>query len=386
MLENLYVGVNGYDAYEGYLNHQIFEELGKHQLPFVTRGTLVMTSRPNINSEEFFKEIKTWLNAETFEIITACSEQFAYPALTIFAKSISPVSPGSDSNAISFGYFVFHADNLTFDVFAETYGDANKIALRLEEKFKAGTKSVGGNIKFAFWQQDDEDDCDVTTNNKSCPSLEEIRTNYSSGLYQQIEKVIALKEPYNHGKIILYHGAAGNGKTHLIRALARAWNEIHGVIPEVIIDPERLYETPKYLTSLLLSGANRIYSSKVEPPFRLIIAEDCAQLFGTDCRNQSGFSRLLNTVDGLLGQGQKLIFVFTANEQIDTIDPAILRPGRCLQNLEVPNWNRAAAREWLKAKGVTDTSNLPNDISLAEMYAILNKTMHAEQRHQTLGF
>ena len=91
-------------------------------------------------------------------------------------------------------------------------------------------------------------------------------------------------------------------------------------------------------------------------------------------------------MDGLLGQGQKLIFVFTANEQIDTIDPAILRPGRCLQNLEVPNWNRAAAREWLKAKGVTDTSNLPNDISLAEMYAILNKTMHAEQRHQTLGF
>lgn len=380
MLDKLSVGVNGYDAYDGYINHQVLAEIEKYNVPHIYRGTYVLATRGSVTSTSFRQEIEDWFKEQKFSVILSCTEQFSYPSLHLFTKKdADSTGPAVLCSAI------FHADNMNFDIYAEKTEEGAKLVSIFEEKFKTGTKSSGGNIKFAFWQHDTEDDCTINVSNKQCPTLEEISSNYSDKLIKQIKDIIELKEPYQHGKIILYHGPAGNGKTHLIRALARAWNELHGVIPEVIIDPEQLYELPKYLTGLLLNGSSQVYSSKVEPPFRLIIAEDSAQLFATDCRNQSGFSRLLNTVDGLLGQGQKLIFVFTANEQIDDIDPAILRPGRCLQNLEVPNWNRRSAVKWLKDKGVENIS-LPNEISLAELYAITNKTMHAEQLHKSLGF
>jgi len=381
MLSPLQVSIAGYDPYDAYQNHHILRKLTEidNELPFISRGNLVLANLVNPISPDFHKEIYTWLHEHSLNILNLCREQFSHPSLTLFVSS--PL------NCDTYMILVFSKDNLTYDIFSRNHEDAIKLTDLLEQKFKGDNKSVGGNIKFAFWQHDDDDDCDATTSNKKCPTLDEIRKNYSPALMKRIDTVISLREPYLHGKIILYHGKSGNGKTFLIRALARMWNEMHGVIPEVIIDPEQLYENPRYITSLLVNGSNRIYTSKVEPPFRLIIAEDCAQLFSTDSRSQTGFSRLLNTVDGLLGQDQKIIFVFTANEQINEIDPAILRAGRCLQNLEVPSWNRKQALEWIgKHDATISAGNLPNEISLAEMYAIIKKTVHADQLRNTLGF
>jgi len=246
-----------------------------------------------------------------------------------------------------------------------------------------------------FWQSDPEEGgASLFTNELKCPSLEEIRDNYSPETFSQVESLINLKSPYDHGKIVLWHGPAGNGKTHLIRALTKHLVDIHNIIPEVIVDPEAAFEEPKYLTSLLTSGQRKLryHAPKGgDVDFRFIIMEDCAELFSVNCRNTQGFSRLLNTADGLIGQGQKLIFLFTANESIEEVDPAILRPGRCLQNLEVSNWNWNAASNWVRnkvgpEKAVAVLSKLKDKNSLAEMYALINDRDIASDNRGQFGF
>lgn len=44
--------------------------------------------------------------------------------------------------------------------------------------------------------------------------------------------------------------------------------------------------------------------------------------------------RLLNLADGLLGQGLRCLFLITTNEQLGRIHPAVVRPGRCLAQVE----------------------------------------------------
>jgi len=383
--KNLNVNIDGYGVYDGYSNHQILEEITKYKFNFISRGEIVLNNKIKATSPEFFQEISQWFETQKLELINVCYEQFTSPSVIFFLKKKE--TPGTpELHPLLCCLLAFNSERLNYDIFGLSNEIVTDFANLLDEKFKVGEKPSNEVVKFAFWQRDVEEDSALTISNNKCPSLDDIEENYAPELIERIKKIIDLKEPYLHGKIILYHGDAGSGKTHLIRALARAWNEMHNIIPEVIIDPEDLYETPKYLTSVLLNGISRTYS-KTEPPFRLIIAEDCDQLFSANCRNQTGFGGLLNTIDGLLGQGQKLIFVFTANEAIESIDPAILRPGRCLQNLEIPNWTRKAAEKWFKNKGAEDKIKyLKNEISLAEMYALLNNTMHAETSQPHLGF
>lgn len=60
----------------------------------------------------------------------------------------------------------------------------------------------------------------------------------------------------------------------------------------------------------------------------------------------------------------------TFNEEVTDIDPAFLRPGRCVANVRFPLMPRAAAAEWLKARGKgAEAEGLAEEVSLADLYA-----------------
>ena len=46
-----------------------------------------------------------------------------------------------------------------------------------------------------------------------------------------------------------------------------------------------------------------------------------------------GLSRFLNVVDGLIGQGSRILVLVTTNEELGALHPAIARPGRCAANV-----------------------------------------------------
>jgi ATP-dependent 26S proteasome regulatory subunit len=72
---------------------------------------------------------------------------------------------------------------------------------------------------------------------------------------------------------------------------------------------------------------------------------------GTGKTYGQGLSRLLNVVDGLIGQGLRLIVLVTTNEVLRRLHPAVARPGRCEHVVEFAAFTADEAAAWLERHG-----------------------------------
>ncbi|WP_460486726.1 AAA family ATPase [Epidermidibacterium keratini] len=196
-----------------------------------------------------------------------------------------------------------------------------------------------------------------------CPAWSEIQTNYMPVTRAGIGNLAALETfSANAGKLIVWHGQPGTGKTTAIRALARAWDE--WCDPIYISDPEIFFGNSEYLTEVIwdaIDSGRRARRSAA--PARLVIAEDCDDYLHADAkiRTGGGLGRLLNLTDGLLGLGQRVLVLITTNEPLRRLHPALARPGRVLSDVEFLPFSATAAKDW----GVE--TKVP--LTLAEMYA-----------------
>ncbi|MCL1800546.1 MAG: hypothetical protein FWG25_04170, partial [Promicromonosporaceae bacterium] len=77
----------------------------------------------------------------------------------------------------------------------------------------------------------------------------------------------------------------------------------------------------------------------------------------------AALGRLLNLTDGILGQGTNALVLLTTNEDLKTLHPALIRPGRALAKVEFPPFSTEDANEWLGGSAYVDGST-----TLAELY------------------
>lgn len=172
----------------------------------------------------------------------------------------------------------------------------------------------------------------------TAPSWGEVDRNYPNQLARELEKMTQVREPANQGKIILWHGPPGTGKTSAIRTLMREWKEWCSF--HYVSDPERMFQSPGYLMEV---------GSDDEAEWRLVIAEDSDDFLRADAKEKASASmaRLLNFSDGILGQGSNTIFLLTTNEEVHKLHPALVRPGRCFAQLHFPKFTANEVRQWL---------------------------------------
>ena len=191
----------------------------------------------------------------------------------------------------------------------------------------------------------------------SCPKVDNILDNYTPDIQKVIRKIAKMENPDKNGKILLWQGEPGTGKTYAIRAVAREWFRNIKASIEYVLDPEILFSSTEYMYNLLISGVHteqQMYDYSTElmvPPsnrvedksdmkLRLIIIEDAASLFGEGCRLSPGFSRFLNLTDGIIGQGSaRTVFMLTANE-----DVGVVWVLACLRSLRWPSRERGWQR------------------------------------------
>src|ERR687895_2764782 len=104
--------------------------------------------------------------------------------------------------------------------------------------------------------------------------------------------------------------------------------------------------------------------------WRLLVMEDTGELLAADARERTGqgLSRFLNVVDGLIGQGLRVLVLVTTNEEIRKLHPAVARPGRCAANVEFEPLSVAEASAWLERHGVDEQVTRPT--TLASLYAV----------------
>ena len=158
-------------------------------------------------------------------------------------------------------------------------------------------------------------------------SWEESRAHYAPDVQRALDALVAHVPDVDAARrLLLWHGAPGTGKTSAVRALMHAWRE--WAQPLVVSDPERLLSDGQYLRNLLLD-----VDDLDDERWQLLVLEDADALLRKDTGGPA-MSKLLNLTDGLLGQGLRCLFLITTNEPLAAVHPAIVRPGRCLAQVE----------------------------------------------------
>jgi Domain of unknown function (DUF5925)/ATPase family associated with various cellular activities (AAA) len=228
------------------------------------------------------------------------------------------------------------------------------------------------------------------------PGWDEIAGNYARRAREQLEAIMRGFEPSHGGQLILWHGEAGTGKTFALRALAwewRDWCQFH-----YIVDPDSFFgEHADYLMSVLLQPAFPMMvgrggfvgpmgmtsyamvedavedeeDGEDEKAWRVLVFEDTGELLSADARVSmgQGLSRFLNVVDGLIGQGLRVLVLVTTNEPIRRLHPAVARPGRCAANVEFVPLSVEEASDWLAAHD--SDIRVSGPATIAELYARL---------------
>lgn len=238
----------------------------------------------------------------------------------------------------------------TVRVTATTYARADQLAEELRAK---APNPPSGTVSVRIWYHNGDRPATSSDRTLDVPLWIDIAQNYPEAVRDSLDQVVALERPVGMGKLVLWHGPPGTGKTTALRALMRSWSD--WCQPQYLADPERFFGEPAYMAQVLTTapvarlGPSLTRAGRPEAIWRLVIAEDTDEYLRASARRDAGaaLGRLLNLADGILGQGMNVLVLLTTNEETSRLHPALVRPGRCLGVVEFSVFDASQASAWL---------------------------------------
>ena len=187
-----------------------------------------------------------------------------------------------------------------------------------------------------------------------------VRKNYTSQVLAKYDSIVSnLESSSPKGRLNIINGPPGVGKTRLIMGLI---NQVSSKSNFIIVPPNMI-------------------SSLVEPSFisvmrsvqgsSILILEDADVCLTRKSRDDmSQLQAVLNFADGIVGQLLDFRLVVTSNVKTEDFDPAILRPGRLCEHIQVGFLGKQQANLLYKELGGVGEP-FKGEASLAEIYSLV---------------
>ena len=177
-------------------------------------------------------------------------------------------------------------------------------------------------------------------------------THYNNDFKEMYKNLLSFLNERESGLAVLY-GGAGTGKTSFIKALISSLDKQFILVTTAIA--AHMAE-PEFIAFMM------------ENKDSIFILEDCEQVLMSREENIFGgaISNILNMSDGLMSDIFNIKFICTFNTDINNIDEALLRPGRCFVNYEFKSLEAEKASKLLESLG--HKIDKPRDMTLAEIY------------------
>ena len=250
------------------------------------------------------------------------------------------------------------------------YNDYDELYLNiihLWEKFPKKEEEVrAATVKFMDIQNGEY----YTTEEDIKPFTIDIEENYNSDFLPVWEDIINFINSPGSG-LILMSGYWGTGKSSLIKHLITNYPKNYVIIPNGIAC--RLGEPE--LNSFIRSCKNSVF-----------ILEDCEQILSDRKNNpfNSGIANILNMSDGIASDTFNIKFICTFNAELQDIDPALTRKGRCFANYVFKELEEDKVRILNEKYNL----NLPEikAMTLADIYHAKQRTMDKINKPKKIGF
>ena len=197
------------------------------------------------------------------------------------------------------------------------------------------------------------------------PTWHEVAENYPAARRRQLARLMGEEfEPAVGGRLLLWHGAPGH-RQDLRAARARVGVALLVRLPLRHRPGDVLRLEPDLHAR---RAPERDDEDGDRERWRLLILEDTGELLAADAKERTGqgLSRLLNVVDGLIGQGLRVLVLVTTNETLRSLHPAVSRPGRCASQIEFAAFSAEEAAEWLARHGADASGQVA---TLATLFA-----------------
>lgn len=207
------------------------------------------------------------------------------------------------------------------------------------------------------------------------------RGNYNPDVIEDFDAVVAdLKSKDPNGRLAVFDGDPGTGKTFMIKGLLAAVpNALFVVVPAHLI-PE--LGSPGMVNALIETRRNK---GDLPTVFLAEDADEC--LMSRDASNTNSVSALLNLGDGILGSMMDIRLVCTTNLRNDELDAAVVRPGRLSRKVHVGPLDRKVA-EALFERLTGNKVKIDEKLTLAQVYSLARDAgwKPVQVAKQTIGF
>jgi len=190
------------------------------------------------------------------------------------------------------------------------------------------------------------------------------RGNYEANTLRAYDEAVEeLKSSSPAGRLTIFDGEPGTGKTYLVRAILDACPDAMFVF--VLPNMVDALASPS-LIPLLIRRKN---SGMTSGPIVFILEDGDNVLTPRGKDNLSLISTLLNMTSGILGSMLDIRAIATTNSPKSEIDPALMRAGRLSQHMTVGALGQDHANKVFKRLTGKD-GNINKAMTLANVYAM----------------